>query len=109
MRLILTLFLVILLMITIGCDNDNSQQLAWQREQVEHLQRQAEHNTATAKVLVEADAKARRELLAQQSQLQSQQAEVGRQRDRLETERKALASERQRAPVFAALVHSAGT
>ena len=109
MRLILMLLLAGLLMTTIGCAGDDPQSRAWQQQQVEHLQQQAEHNTATAKALVEADAQARQQLVALERDVQAERAEVGRQRDSIETERKSLADERQRAPLIAATVHGLGT
>ena len=48
----------------------------WKRQQAEHLQQQAQHNTATAKALVEADAKARQQLVALQRDIQAERAEV---------------------------------
>ena len=109
MRPVLWLLLMILLAMTTGCGSSDEQLRAWQQQQVETLQRQAEQNTATARALVEADARSRQELLAVQRELQTERTQVGRQRDALETERQSLANQRHRDPIIAAALHGLGT
>ncbi|MCY2990746.1 MAG: hypothetical protein NTY19_23135 [Planctomycetota bacterium] len=70
----------------------------------EAAQRQAEQNKQMAQLqgqvaegsrqLVEAEAKARADMMALQRDLQHSQSEVGRQRDQLEAERRQIAAER---------------
>jgi hypothetical protein len=98
----------------IGCDED--ERLA--RMAQEATERQAEQNKAMAEVsrdsvqasgrLVEAEAKARQELLTMQRELHDQQAEIARQHDRLEEERRELAGQRRWDSLIAAAITSTG-
>lgn len=98
----------------IGCDEDT--RLAEMAER--HFERQAEQNRQMAELqhevaegtrqLVEADAKARGEMVALQRDLQADQSEVGRQRDQLESERRSLAARRRLDPIIAAAITNVG-
>ena len=96
-----------------GCDEDREvAQVAReaanrQAEQNRQIAKQNQEISGTTKALVEADAQARKEVLAAQKQLQSQQAEVGHQRDQLEAERKEIAAQRQWDSILAAAVTAA--
>lgn len=113
-RTLVTLTLVIGLIAVIGCDED--ERLARMAQQA--TERQAEQNRAMAEVsrdsvqasgrLVEAEAKARQELLAMQRELQDQQTVIARQHDRLEEERRELASQRRWDSLTAATITSTG-
>lgn len=78
---------------------------AAQNQEMARLQREVAEGS---KRLVEADAKARQEIVAAQKDLQAQQAEVGHQRDRLEGERKAIASQRQTDSLLAPVLQGLG-
>ena len=107
-RIKIVLFTILTLTI-LGCGSSDEQQLRhWQQGQVDQLNRQAQENSAAAQALVAADARAREELIALERDLQTERSENAIQRDLLEDERKTLANERQRAPLIAATVHSAG-
>ena len=58
--------------------------------------------------MVEADSRARQDIIAAQKDLAQQQAEVGRQRDQLETERQSLAQERQRESLLVPVLSTLG-
>lgn len=94
---------------TLGCQGADEEQLRhWQQAQVDQLNRQAQENSAAAQALVAADARAREEIIALERDLQAERSENSRQRDLLEDERKTLAQQRQRAPLIAAALQSAG-
>src|SRR5688572_15303929 len=101
------LTIVILLVMISGCNENDHELTAWQKQQVEHVQQQSEQNAAAARALVEADAEARQEMAALGRELQTERAEVGKQRDVLEVERRALATERYQAPIIAATIQRA--
>jgi hypothetical protein len=65
-----------------------------QAEQNQQMARVASQVTEGAKRLVEADAQARKELVAAHRELQAERAEIGRHRDQLEAERRQIAHER---------------
>ncbi|MBI1313079.1 hypothetical protein GC176_17455 [bacterium] len=67
-----------------------------------------EQVTAGSRALVEADAKARGEIIGLQRDIQSERAAIGQQRDRLEAERKQLADERHTAPIVAEAITKSG-
>ncbi len=101
------LFAMILLMS--GCESQidqrllemgqrHSQQQAEQSQQMLELQQEV---AAGSRELVEADARAREELVAQQSG-------VNQQRDQLEQDRKAIAAQRYRDPLIAAVITHLG-
>jgi hypothetical protein len=83
-----------------------------------HLDRQAEQNRQMSELqrqvaeganrLVEADAKAREDLVALQRELQADHAAVGHQRDQLEVERRELAAKRRLDPIVAAALSNVG-
>jgi len=90
----------ILTLTMIGCDENENKRLAEMAEK--QLERQAEQNRQTselqrevaagARQLVEADAKAREEMVTLQRAAQAERSEIGRQRDALEDERRDLAA-----------------
>jgi hypothetical protein len=83
-----------------GCNDDEraaqiaQEAAARQAEQNQEMARQNQRIAETAKELVIADARARKELIGVQKDLRADQAEVGRQRDTLESERIKIAAER---------------
>ncbi len=97
----LTVTILALIVLTSGCDE--SKEVA--RVAEEGAKRQAEQTkkafelqkeVATgSKNLVTADAEARRELIALQTEIQTQRANVDRERDKLEEERRMMVAERQ--------------
>lgn len=99
----------------VGCNEDDHRQRAEMAER--YLDRQAEQNRRMAELqhevaegtrqLVEADAKAREEMVALQRNLQAEQTEIGRQRDQLESERRTLAGQRRLDPIIAAAITNA--
>lgn len=107
------------LILAIGCKPSDErlielsqQSLARQAEQNEAMARQTEQIAEASKQLVQADAKARQELIAAQSQLheklQAERSSLDRQHEALETERKQLAAQRQRDPILAAAIMHLG-
>jgi hypothetical protein len=101
-KLLFTLLALIGTVLAIGCDEDKrlvefakeaDQRQAEQNQEIAH---QNHEIAAATKQLVEADAKARQELVAMERGLQAERATVGQQRDQLEVERRQLASARQR-------------
>ncbi len=110
------LIMTAVLSMMIGCDKNENARLAQMAD--EHLQRQAEQNRQMTELhrevaegsrqLVEADAKARQEMVAAQRQLQTEHAKVGQQRDALENERREIALQRHREPIIAAAVLNVG-
>ena len=111
LRMILAL--VAILLVT-GCDGDDrlarmaTESAARQAEQNRELVRLNREVAEGTKLLVDADSRSREELVALQRDLQAEQAEIGGQRDSLERERKALAQERQRDSVLAAVLVGLG-
>ena len=79
-----------------------------QAEQNRQIAQQNREISGTTKALVEADAQARKEVLAAQKDLQGQQAEVGRQRDQLEAERNEIAKNRHWDPIIAQAITGVG-
>ena len=111
-RQTLPLIVVTLLLIAIGCSQTESERLARMAE--ESLKRQDAQNQRMADLqrevaegarqLVEADGKAREEMVSMQRDVHSQQAEVDRQRDSLEAERRDIANHRYWAPIIAVAI-----
>lgn len=99
MRVIVPVVLL-LPFLMIGC-SDERQLRQWQQQQVEQLQEQALQNAEAARTLVEADTKARQELVALQHDLQTDQHELAHQRDSLDADRKEVAQARERVPLLA--------
>ncbi|QDT66724.1 hypothetical protein [Calycomorphotria hydatis] len=109
---------LILLMLILGCDEEEheSERLAAMAQQ--HADRQAEQSLQMARMqqevasgsraLVAADAEARRDLVQLQENLASQQATLDQQRDQLEDERQAIAADRLTESRLAPLILSMG-
>jgi len=109
--------IVVMLMLTsIGCDEEENKRLAAMAER--QLERQAEQNRQVTELqrevaegsrrLVEADAQARQEMVVLQREVQAERTEVGRQRDLLEGERRDLAVKRRLDPIIAAAITNIG-
>lgn len=98
----------------IGCEEDERlvemaekhlDRQAKQSEQIIDLQQEV---TEGSRRLVEADAEARKEMIALQRDVQSERVEVGQQRDALEDERRDLASQRRLDPIIATAITNIG-
>lgn len=87
--------LLLLLTLSVGCDDREQQLRTWQQEQVTQIQRHAQENAATTNALVAADAESRRQFLELEQDLQNQ-------RNTLEQDRQAVAVARERVPMLAA-------
>jgi hypothetical protein len=87
--------------------------LARQAEQNQQMARQSTEVAKATRQLVEADAKARQELIMAQTQLQSdlhtERTSLDRQHETLEGERKDLAAQRHQEPIVAAAIVQAAT
>lgn len=81
-----------------GCNEDERARVSRSQAQVAEASRQ----------LVEADAKARGEIIAMQKDLQQGQSELGRQRDQLENDRRQYADQRSRDPIVANTILDVG-
>ena len=110
-RMVLPLFLMTTL---IGCDedkrlvelaNESTQRQAEQNQEMSRLNREVAESHQR---LLEADAQSRQELVELQHDLQAEQSEVGRQRDELEIDRQELAEAREREPIIASAISTAG-
>jgi hypothetical protein len=97
--LILSLAPAALLTFFSGCGEDERQKASRAQADVAETSRQ----------LVQADAKARGEIVALQQDLQQGQAELGRQRDQLENDRRQYADQRNRDPIVANAILDVGT
>ena len=116
MRIPAYLTLPVLLLPMIGCQSSTDDRLVQLAQ--EHAARQAESQRQMtdlqkqvaegSKRLVEADAQARQELTALQRELQSTQAEIHRGHDQLEVDRRAIAADRNRDQITAAIVLDVG-
>jgi hypothetical protein len=82
----------LLFLVIPACDKDERAQITHSQARVAEASRQ----------LVEADAKARGEIIAMQKGLQQGQSELGRQRDQLEDDRRQYADQRSRDPLLLA-------
>jgi hypothetical protein len=110
-----TVLLAMTLLLQTGCQTESERLAALSQE---HTRRQAEQSlkmaelqeqvTAGSRALVEADAKARSEIIGLQRDIQSERAAIGQQRDRLEAERKQLADERHTVPIIAEAITKIG-
>ena len=98
-RLILTLFLVLL--VCVGCDDEEKKLREWQQQQVDQLQRQSQENSAAARALVEADAASRRQFVALEQSVQAERRDLSGQYSALDADRKAVAAARERVPLLA--------
>jgi len=81
-----------------GCDEPEQQRLNRSQAQVAEASQE----------LVQADAKARSEMVAVQRDLQQGQAELSRQRDQLENDRRQYAEQRNRDPIVANTILDVG-
>lgn len=114
--LLVRLIVATLLMTATGCAENENKQLAEMAER--HLDRQAEQNQQMAKLqqelakgsrqMVEADAKAREEIVALHRDVQAERTEIGQQRDSLENDRRQIAEQRHRDPIIASAITSFG-
>ncbi|MHB0956268.1 MAG: hypothetical protein ACYC0X_07805 [Pirellulaceae bacterium] len=108
---------LLLLLLIGGCDEDNENaQVA--RVAEEAAARQAEQNQEMAKLnrevaagahsLVEADSKARQEVIAAQKDLAQQQASLAEQHDALEAERRSMAQQRYHESLLVPVISTLG-
>ena len=114
LRSMTVIVIAMLILANAGCDENK--RLAEQAER--HAARQAEQNVRVAemqrsvaegaKQLVEADAKARTEIVELQKGVQAERAEIGRQRDLLEVDRREIAADRYLEPLMAAAITQVG-
>lgn len=115
-KLLVIPIVAILVLAMIGCDENENKRLAEMAER--HLERQSEQNRRMselqrevaegARQLVEADAKAREEMVTLQRAAQAERSEIGRQRDTMEDERRHLATIRRLDPIIAAAITDIG-
>ncbi|WP_339733229.1 hypothetical protein [uncultured Gimesia sp.] len=108
----LRITLILILLTGASCNSDENSRVADLATQ--QLERQADQNrrmselqqevTSGSRELVEADAKARQEMIAIQREIQAGQNEIGFQRDQLEAERREIADSRNRDPIIAAAI-----
>lgn len=91
---IVRLPLLFLLILLVGCDDQEQQLRTWQQEQVAQIQRHAQENAATTHALVAAEAESRRQFLGMEQDIQNQ-------RNVLEQDRQAVATARERVPLLA--------
>ncbi len=110
-----TLLLLSLMMIGTGCRDDSARvaqvaerALTQQAEQNAEMARLNRDVTETTQQLVEADAKARQDVLAAQRDIQTQQNGVNQQRDSLEQERRDIVARRHRDPLIAQAIGAVG-
>ena len=110
-RILLPLFLMTTL---IGCDEDKrlvelaNESTQRQAEQNQEMSRLNQEVAESHQRLIEADAQSRQELVELQHDLQADQSEVARQRDELESDRQELAKAREREPIIASAISTAG-
>jgi len=107
---------MMLAVLTSGCSRNENRRLAEMAQQ--HLNDQVEQNRRSDELqkqiaegsrrLIEADAKARKEMIALQRDLQEERTEIGQQRDLLEVERRELAGRRHREPIIATAISRIG-
>ncbi|TWU40057.1 hypothetical protein Q31b_34010 [Novipirellula aureliae] len=88
----------IVMLTTVGCEEDENRRLADMSER--HEKRQAEQNRDTAEL--------HRKVVELQRDVQSERASIGQQRDRLESERHAIASQRRWDSLVAAAITNVG-
>ena len=107
------------LILAAGCSSNDErlvalsrESLARQAEQNQAMARQSQEIAQAARLLVEADAKARGDVIQLQTDLeksaQAMRTSLDRQHEDLENERRQLASQRQRDPIIAAAILDAG-
>jgi hypothetical protein len=95
------LFLSLVLVMCVGCDDQEKNLRDWQQRQVDQLQRQSQENSAAARALVEADAESRRQFAALEQSIQAERQELAGQYSTLEADRKAVALAREQVPLLA--------
>ena len=93
------MFLGVLSVLFSGCDESEQEKANRSQAQVAEASRE----------LVQADAKARGEIVALQRDMQQGQADLGRQRDQLEQDRRQYAEQRNRDPILANTILDVGT
>jgi len=108
----LRITLMLILLTGASCNSDENSRVAELATQ--QLERQADQNRRMAELqqevasgsreLVEADAKARQEMVTQQREIQTERSEIGHQRDQLEAERREIADSRNRDPIIVAAI-----
>lgn len=91
----------LVLVICLGCHEEETKLRAWQQQQVDLLQRQSQENSVAARALVEADAQSRRQFVALEQSLQAERRQWADQYTALEADRKAVAAARERVPLLA--------
>ncbi|WP_286765570.1 MULTISPECIES: hypothetical protein [Rhodopirellula] len=89
---------MIVILTTVGCEEDENRRLAEMSER--HEQRQAEQNRNAAEL--------HRKVVELQRDVQTERAAIGQQRDRLESERHSIASERRWDSLVAAAITNVG-
>lgn len=94
-------FCSLLILLCVGCDDEEEKLRAWQQEQVAQLQRQSQENSAAARALVEADAASRRQFVALEQSIQAERQELAGQYTALDADRKDVAAARRRVPLLA--------
>ena len=110
-----TVPMILLILAILGCNNREERLVELSRE---HAARQAETQRQMTELqkqvaegsrqLVESDAKAREELTGLQRDLRRDQAEIQHGRDQLEAEQRAIATQRYRDPIVAAILTDIG-
>ncbi|QDT91586.1 hypothetical protein [Gimesia algae] len=108
----LRITLILILLTGASCNSDENSRVADLATQ--QLERQADQNrrmsdlqqevASGSRELVEADAQARREMVALQRAIQTERSEIGHQRDQLEAERREIADGRNRDPIVVAAI-----
>jgi len=108
----LRITLTLILLTGASCSSDENSRVAELATQ--QLERQSDQNRRMAELqqevasgsreLVEADAKARQEMVTLQREMQTERNEIGHQRDQLEAERRDIADSRNRDPIIAAAI-----
>ena len=108
----LCITLTLILLTGTSCSSDENSRVAELATQ--QLERQSDQNrrmtelqqevASGSRELVEADAKARQEMIVLQREIQTEQNQIGHQRDQLETERREIADNRHRDPIIAAAI-----
>ncbi|MCH9653127.1 MAG: hypothetical protein K0U86_05915 [Planctomycetes bacterium] len=108
----LRITLTLILLTGASCSSDENSRVAELATQ--QLERQSDQNRRMAELqqevasgsrkLVEADARARQEMVVLQREIQAGQNKIGHQRDQLEAERREIADSRNRDPIIAAAI-----
>ena len=98
-----------------GCENEDTrlarlaeqygERQAEQSKQIIELHREVAEGS---RQLVEADAKARQEIVGMHRDFQTERSEIGRQRDELEDDRRYFAAQRRSDPIIAAAIANVG-